>query len=68
MPGGGVGVGVGVGRGVGTGAGVGAGAGTGVGVTGVPPESVVELPQPHVLRLNTTITVATKTRILNLLF
>src|SRR3989442_10063429 len=39
------GVGVGVGAGVGAGAGAGAGFGTGVGVTGVPPESVVELPQ-----------------------
>jgi hypothetical protein len=28
---------------------------------------VLELPQPHALRLNTTITVATKTRMLDLL-
>jgi hypothetical protein len=51
--------GVGVGVGVGVGAGV---LGGGVGETGMPPESV-DPPQPHVPRLNATITLAAKTRI-----
>jgi hypothetical protein len=43
------------------GVGAGAGVGAGVGAIGLPPESV-ELPQPHAPRLNTTIILATNTR------